>query len=106
MHPVFTVFDVVLAVLSARSIIILGVRAPWTSAGWVGTIGYCIAAAVEYSGAAMGPMWAVASYLCLAALAAAFVVAGVRDEPLAEPWWWPKRLGLTRAQRRGLPRRR
>lgn len=102
MHPVFAIFELLLAALSARSIVILGVRAPWTTAGWIGTLGYCIAAAVEYSGAAMRPMWAAASYLCLVALTAAFVVAGVRDEPQAEPWWWPKRVGRTRAQRRGL----
>jgi hypothetical protein len=100
-HPIYAILDIALAVLSARSIVILGVRAPWTSAGWIGTLGYCIAAFVEYSGAAMRPMWATASYLCLAALTVAFVVAGVRDEPQAEPWWWPKRIGPTRAQRRG-----
>jgi hypothetical protein len=100
-NPIFAILGIVLVVLSARSIVILGLRAPWTCAGWIGTIGYCIAAAVEYSGAAMRPMWAAVSYLCLAVLTAAFVVAGVRDEPQAEPWWWPTRIGPTRAQRRG-----
>ena len=101
MNPIFAVLEILLAALSARSIVILGVRAPWTSVGWIGTLGYCIAAAVEYSGAPMRSVWAAASYLCLVALTIAFVVAGVRDEPQAEPWWWPKRIGPTRAQRRG-----
>jgi hypothetical protein len=38
-------------------------------------------------------------YVLLNALAIAFVVAGFRDERQAEPWWWPKRRGLTRAER-------
>jgi hypothetical protein len=33
-------------------------------------------------------------------LAAAFIVAVVRDEPQAEPLLWPSRVGLTRAQKR------
>ena len=97
----FAILGIVLALLSARSIVVLGVRAPWTSAGWIGTIAYCIVAAGEYSGVGTRPLWATASYLCLAALTVAFVVAGVRDEPQAEPWWWPRRIGPTRAQRRG-----
>ena len=100
MHPIFAILEILVAALSVRSILILGGRAPWTSTGWVGTLGYCIAVAVEHSGAPMRPTWAVVSYLFVAVLAAAFVVAGVRDEPQAEPWWWPKRIGKTRAQRR------
>jgi hypothetical protein len=100
MHPLFAMFDIVLAALSARSIAVLGGRAPWTSAGWLGTLVYCIVAAVEYSGAPMRPVWAAISYACLVALTAAFIVAGVRDEAQAEPWWWPRTLGPTRRQRR------
>jgi hypothetical protein len=33
-------------------------------------------------------------------LAAAFIIAVVRDEPQAEPLLWPSRVGLTRAQKK------
>jgi hypothetical protein len=33
-------------------------------------------------------------------LAAAFIIAVLRDEPQAEPLLWPSRVGLTRAQKR------
>jgi hypothetical protein len=39
-------------------------------------------------------------YVCLAALTVAFIVAGVRDEAQAEPWWWPTHLGTTRRERK------
>ena len=101
MHPLFAVFDIALAALSMRSIVIIGRRAPWTSAGWIGTLGYCIASTLEYSGAPMRTIWAAVSYACIVALTAAFIVAGVRDEAQAEPWWWPREVGPTRKQRRG-----
>jgi hypothetical protein len=36
----------------------------------------------------------------LLVLTVAFVVAGVRDERQAEPWWWPTHTGPTRAEKR------
>ncbi len=86
--------------MSLRSLAILRTRAPWTSAGWFWTLGYCVAAAIEFSGATELPAAAYAGYACLALLTIAFIVAGVRDEPQAEPWWWPRRLGATRAEKR------
>ena len=100
MTPFFIVFDLALAVLSVRSIAVLRDRAPWTSAGWAGTFGYSIAAAIEFSNAALHQPASIAAYVFLFTLAVAFVIAGVRDEPQAEPWWWPSRIGQTRAERR------
>ena len=96
----FIAFDIVLAALSLRSIAVLRTRAPWTSAGWAGTLAYCVAAVVEFSNEALHRPAALIAYAFLFALTVAFVIAGVRDEPQAEPWWWPTRAGLTRAERR------
>ena len=99
-QPFFVVFDLALAVLSLRSLAILRARAPWTSGGWGATLGYGVAAAVENGNPALHQPAAIASYAFFIALTIAFVIAGVRDEPQAEPWWWPARTGLTRAERR------
>ncbi len=99
MQPLYVIFDAALAVLSIRSIAVLRSRAPWTTAGWAGTLAYCIAAVVEFSNEAAHRPAALIAYACLLALAIAFVVAGVRDEPQAEPWWWPTHVGPTRAER-------
>jgi len=40
-------------------------------------------------------------YWAIGAILIAFVVAGLKDEPQSEPWWWPVRAGGTRAERRG-----
>jgi hypothetical protein len=98
-QPLYVAFDAALAVLSVRSIVVLRARAPWTSAGWAGTLGYCIAAVVEFSNEETHRPAALIAYAFLLALAIAFVVAGVRDEPQAEPWWWPTHVGPTRAER-------
>ncbi|MBD5634839.1 MAG: hypothetical protein IAI49_10205, partial [Candidatus Eremiobacteraeota bacterium] len=37
-------------------------------------------------------------------IVAFFIVAGSRDEPQAEPWWWPRAPGLTGAERRNAAR--
>ena len=100
MQPVFVAFDVALAVLSFRSIAVLRARAPWTSVGWTGTLGYCAAAVVEFSSDVAHQPAALVAYAFIALLAIAFVIAGVRDEPQAEPWWWPSHAGPTRAERR------
>ena len=100
MQPFFFAFDVALAALSARSIAVLGAKAPWTSAGWAGTIGYCASAIVEYNVPAYHVLGGYAAYAFLIALAIAFAIAGVRDEPQAEPWYWPTHAGPTRAEKR------
>jgi hypothetical protein len=100
MQPFFVIVDILVAALSVRSIVVLRARAPWTSAGWAGTLGYCLAAAVEYSVVALHQPAALIAYVFVVVLTLAFIVAGVRDEPQAEPWWWPARAGLTRAERR------
>ena len=100
MHAFFILIDIALAVLSLRSIWIARARAPWTSAGWAGTFAYCLAAAVEFSGVPGYHAASIVAYVFLVVLAAAFVIAGIRDEPQAEPWWWPSHLGRTRAERR------
>jgi hypothetical protein len=100
MEPLYVAFDVALAALSARSIAVLRGAAPWTSAGWAGTLGYCAAAAVEFSSDTLHRPAAYVAYFFLLTLTVAFVVAGVRDERQAEPWWWPTHPGPTRAEKR------
>jgi hypothetical protein len=101
MNVLFVLFDAVLAVLALRSMAVLGRRAPWTSLGWLGTLGYCVAAGIRFSGLVTGLALVIVANAFLVLLAVAFGVAGIRDEPQAEPWWWPVGIGLTRAQKRG-----
>jgi hypothetical protein len=82
----------------AKTIAVLRSGAPWTSGAWALTALYFVAVLVKVTLVPHLP--GTLEYAILAALTVAFVVAGVRDEPQAEPWWWPNRLGLTRAQRR------
>ncbi len=84
--------------LSVKSVIVLGRAAPWTSAGWWITVVYFLAVIAKLLDATVVP--AYLEYLVLIVLTVAFVVAGVRDEPQAEPWWWPNRRAKTRAERR------
>jgi hypothetical protein len=86
-----------LSVLSLRTLAVLRTSAPWTSAGWAFTIGYDCAATVEIVAHVHLPLHL--AYWFLAALIVAFVIAGVRDEPQGDPWWWPTRLAATRAER-------
>jgi hypothetical protein len=99
-QPAFVAVDIALAALSVRSIVALRGVAPWTSTGWAGTLGYCFAAGVEYGDDALHRPAALVAYAFLLLLAIAFVIAGIRDERQAEPWWWPTRPGPTRAERR------
>ncbi len=100
MQPLYLAFDAALAALSLRSLAVLGPRAPWTSVGWIGTAGYCAAAIVEFSSDPLHRLAGSIAFGFLLLLTAAFVVAGVRDEPQAEPLLWPVRVGKTRAEKR------
>lgn len=99
-HAFYLAFDLAIAVVAVRSILLLRRRAPLTAAGWVATLGYALAAASGNAGFAPRPAATSVSFVCLLVLTVAFVAAGIRDEPQAEPWWWPVRLGKTRAERR------
>jgi hypothetical protein len=96
----YVVFDIAVVILAIRSLAVLGTRAPWTSLGWAATMGYFGAAAWRY--AHTGPQREImlAAEAAFVVLAAAFLVAVIRDEPQAEPLLWPSRVGLTRAQKR------
>jgi hypothetical protein len=87
-----------LTILSLRTIVVLKWDARWTTAGWAYTILYDCTASYEILSHRHLPLHG--PYIALVALIVAFVIAGVRDEPQGDPWWWPSRLGLTRAQQR------
>jgi uncharacterized RDD family membrane protein YckC len=74
-------------VLSLRSIAVLRSRSPYTIAGWLFTAAYFALAAYDAWVRAHAPFHA--DYACVALLTIAFVVAGIRHEPQAVPWWWP-----------------
>jgi hypothetical protein len=84
--------------LSLKSVAVLRSPSAWTIAGWVFTALYCAIAA--YDVARSRPAPAHVDYVTLALLTICFIVAGRRDEPQAEPWWWPRGAGPTGAQRR------
>lgn len=81
-----------------KSVAVLGGRSRWTAAGWILTAVYFAIAAFDAARASRAPFHL--DYIVLGALSIAFVVAGTRDEPQAEPWWWPRGSGLTGAERR------
>lgn len=89
----------VLAWLSSRSMQYTRARSPWTFWAWAATIAYCVYAYIE-----IRPLFGLhlpehGEYVFLIALTVAFVVAGVKDEAQAEPWYLPTRLGPTRAEK-------
>lgn len=90
------VFGVILSLVSTR---VLGERSRATQAAWIATAGYFIVAAIDAIRATPAPLHI--DYVLLAALVIAFAIAGKRDEPQAEPWWWPTHAGPTGAERRG-----
>ena len=100
MNLTFVIIDALVVVLSIRSVMVLGRRAPFTSAGWLGALGYGAVAGYAYTGPGMsrGLMYIADAFFVI--LMVAFIIAAVRDEPQAEPWWWPARIGMTRAQKR------
>jgi uncharacterized membrane protein len=85
--------------LSVRSLVVLERKALWTSAGWLLTAIYLVAVVVKATLLPALPIYA--ENAALAALTIAFIVAGLRDERQAEPWWWPNHRGETRAERHG-----
>lgn len=84
--------------LACKSVSVLGKRSRATTIGWLLTAAYFALAAIDAVRAASAPLHI--DYIALAGLTGAFIVAGVRDEPQAEPWWWPAKSGLTGAERR------
>ena len=84
--------------LCVRSLTVLRRRSPWTSAGWLLSALYFIIAIVDALRARSAPYHV--DYAALVLLTAAFIVAGVHDEPQAEPWWWPNHAGLSGRERR------
>jgi hypothetical protein len=89
------------AALSMRSVAKLGAASPLTRLGWFFTLAYCAIAAVDAARSLAAP--AHVDDVALVLMALAFVVAGIRDEPQAEPWYWPERAGLTGRERRARP---
>ena len=87
------------AALSVKSISVLDARSRWTAAGWWFTLAYFVLAG--YAAAAGSHLPLRPEYWALGALTVTFVVAGVKDEPQAEPWWWPSRASATRRERSG-----
>ncbi len=73
--------------LSAKSVAVLRSRSPYTIAGWVFTAAYFAFAAYDAWKHAPAPLHG--DYVCVALLTVAFIVAGIRREPQAVPWWWP-----------------
>jgi hypothetical protein len=84
--------------LSLKSVSVLGSRSRWTAAGWLLTAFYFAIAAYDAARAAHAP--GHLDYVALALLTICFIVAGRRDEPQAEPWYWPRAAGRTGAERR------
>ena len=100
MNPVYVAFDAAVVVLALRTLVVLGTQAPWTSLGWLATVGYFAAAGWRYAHEYSQPGIVAFAWGCFMLLAAAFIVAVWRDEPQAEPLLWPTHVGLTRAQKR------
>ena len=71
--------------------------APWMSIGWTGAgIYFAVLFVRNLNGAMIGP---IPEYALVLFVAVVWIVAVVRDEPPAEPWWWPRKRGPTRAER-------
>lgn len=97
MFAIYALLLAALAAISLKSVAVLGRGSPWTSAGWGLTVLYAAIVAAEF---VYGRRIAVAGYADLVALSIAFVVAGVRDERQATPWYWPTGLLASRRERR------
>lgn len=84
--------------LSVRSIMILGARSPWICAGWAAVAVYF--AVLFIKNATRLGIGTAGEYAIVAIIAVTWIVGVVQDEAQAEPWWWPRTRGLTRAERR------
>jgi hypothetical protein len=91
----------VLCALSCKSLFTLGRASAWTSIGWLASLLYGGVAAYEIG--TRHEFQPFIPYGLLAVMTLAFVIAGVRDEVQAEPWYWPSGTGKTRAERRVYP---
>jgi hypothetical protein len=98
-NPIYVLVDLALCVLAVRSIGLLRSSSPWAALGWAFAFGYGAATAVEYALPPFHRIAAQIAYACLLAAAAAFIISAVKDERQGDPWWWPLRLGRTRAER-------
>jgi hypothetical protein len=101
-NPLWALVDAAVAVVAIRSILLVRGRSPFTALGWFLAFWYGVVQAVRFSSPEndlqrlAGPV----AYWLMIGLALAFIVGSFRDERQAEPWWWPVRLGRTRAERR------
>lgn len=73
--------------LSLKSMAVLRERSPYTLAGWFFTAAYFALAGYDAWQRTHAPWHA--DYVLVALLTLAFIVAGIRREPQAVPWWWP-----------------
>lgn len=86
--------------ISLASARVLAADSRATKIGWLATAAYFVVAAIDELRHAGAP--GHLDYVLLALLGVAFVVAARRDEPQAEPWYWPTHAGPTGAQRRAM----
>jgi hypothetical protein len=105
MNPYGILIGILLAALAAislRSMQFTWKVSPWTSVGWAATVVYCLfdlARIVLLPPGQNFPVLPHADWGMLLVLTAAFIIAGVRDERQAEPWYWPRGRGATRAEK-------
>jgi hypothetical protein len=110
MTPLGIVIAIALAglvAISLRSLQFTWKVSPWTSVGWAATVVYCLYDLARIVLLPDGESFAFLPHLdwgMLLVLTAAFIVAGVRDERQAEPWYWPRGRGATRAEKARTPR--
>jgi len=93
---------VALAAISLRSLQFTWKISPWTSVGWAATVVYCLIDLARIVFVPEGenfPVLPHADWGMLLVLTVGFIIAGVRDERQAEPWYWPRGRGATRAER-------
>ncbi len=100
MGLLYAVFDMAVCVIAIRSFLVLGAGSPWTRVGWVATACWGVSAALRYVVPGPPANLLLLSTICFGALTLGFLIGAVRDEPQAEPLMWPRRIGLTRAQKR------
>lgn len=80
-----------LAIVGLKSIAVLArVGSPWTLAGWAFSTLYCVLIIGRLIAQAPALPFHI-EYVALALMVVAFLVAGIRREPQADPWWWPSR---------------